>query len=50
MKFLRKVRNDDIREVLGVIAVIKHIQNNQMKWFSHLSRMLNERPADMISG
>ena len=54
MKYLRrvagvtkmdKIRNTDIRQMLGVQPLIKVIEDRQLKWFGHLARLSNEIPV-----
>ena len=41
---LQKIRNDDIRKRLGQeISLNQRIQERQLKWFGHVSRMNQER-------
>ncbi|CAH2013124.1 unnamed protein product [Acanthoscelides obtectus] len=54
MKYLRavrvtrkdKIRNEVIREELGVESVLQRIEENQLKWFGHLVRMKDTRPLN----
>ncbi|CAH2019842.1 unnamed protein product [Acanthoscelides obtectus] len=57
MKYLRavkgvarkdKIRNEVIREELGVESVLQRIEDNQLKWFGHLVRMKDTRPVKLI--
>ena len=34
-----KMRNEDIRTIVGTTPCIQHIQQQQLKWFGHLVRM-----------
>lgn len=46
--WMDRIRNDDVGQELEVKAVIKRIEDNQLKWFSHISKVANERPAKMV--
>jgi hypothetical protein len=39
-----RIRNDVIRERLGIEPILKYIQKQKIKWFAHLERM----PCDSI--
>jgi hypothetical protein len=39
-----RIRNDVIRERLGIEPILKYIHKQQIKWFAHLERM----PCDSI--
>ncbi|CAH2001210.1 unnamed protein product, partial [Acanthoscelides obtectus] len=43
-----KIRNEVIREELGVESVLQRIEENQLKWFGHLARMKDTRPVKLI--
>lgn len=56
MKYLRRVkgvtrmdriRNDRIRE-LDIESIKQTIEENKLKWFGHLVRMNEERPAKLV--
>ena len=40
-----KVRNDDIRAMVGVTPVLQYVEEQQVKWFGHLTRMSPDQPA-----
>lgn len=54
MKCLRKavnktrrdmIRNEEIRDKVGTTPVLQHIEQQQIKWFGHLTRMPPSQPA-----
>lgn len=57
MKFMRRVlgvtkrdriKNEDIREQLGVQSILKYIEGRQLSWWGHLQRMEDSRPVKRI--
>lgn len=38
-----RIRNEDIRRELGLIAVTEVVERNQLRWYGHLMRMGEER-------
>ncbi len=40
-----RVRNEEIRDVVGTTSVLSHIKNQRIKWFGHLMRMSPNQPA-----
>lgn len=57
MKYLRgvvgktrrdRVRNEQIREELGVQPIMEFIEQRQLSWWGHLQRMNNDRPVKQI--
>lgn len=59
MKYLRrvanvtlvdKIRNDTIRERLGVESVGKYIEKSQLRWWGHLNRLNQNRQVKKIWG
>lgn len=57
MKYLRRVkgitrkdriRNEVVREELGIESIDETIENNKLKWFGHMTRMTNKRPVKII--
>ena len=40
-----KIRNEEIRSMLGVKPVTHHIDQQRVKWFGHLTRMPTDQPA-----
>ena len=57
MRYLRKVkgvtrmdkiRNDIIREELGIESIMQKLDEQKLRWFGHLSRMMDNRPTKII--
>lgn len=57
MKYLRRVkgiskrdriRNDVVRQELGVESILEVVERNQLKWFGHVIRMRDERQVKNI--
>ncbi|CAH2003424.1 unnamed protein product [Acanthoscelides obtectus] len=57
MKFFRKVtritrrdkiRNDIVRAELGVESISHRVEVQQLRWFGHLNRMKESRPAKRV--
>ena len=40
-----KIRNEEIRSMVGVKPVTQHIDQQRVKWFGHLTRMPSDQPA-----
>jgi hypothetical protein len=40
-----RVRNDDIRERLGVAPVEEKLVQHRLRWFGHIQRRLTEAPV-----
>ena len=40
-----KIRNEDIRAMVGATSVLQHIEQQRVKWFGHLTRMSPKQPA-----
>lgn len=57
MKYLRraanvtimdKIRNDNIRDKLGIESVQKYIEKSQLRWWGHLKRLKGDRQVKQI--
>ena len=40
-----KIRNENIRAMVGATSVLQHIEQQRVKWFGHLTRMSPKQPA-----
>ena len=40
-----KIRNEVIRDLVGATPALQHIEQQRIKWFGHLIRMLTNQPA-----
>ena len=45
---MTKRENEEIRRELGVDAIMTRIEEQQLKWFGHLSRMCDESMVKRI--
>jgi len=39
-----RIRNDTIREILGVAPIVEKLVKNRLRWFEHVER----RPVDAV--
>ena len=40
-----RVRNTDIRNIIGITPITEHIEHQRINWFGHLVRMHYDKPA-----